>query len=485
MNDVKVWSTPAISNDKILPTTLPPDVPTVEMTARACRGEYVPLSFCVRSSVPLVGLNVERCDGLDCCLDIRYVKCWWQGGDKSVVQKHPTFTPELLLKDPGLVTVDMEAKRNVIRRPVQDATELQPIYLEAGCTQQYWVTVKVPNDARAGIWNMELRISSRGNTLRTIPIKIDVLPFDLEDSPVEQAMFYTGRLLAPGQPVQTESNWKTREQYRDDMINMLAHGITTPICYQTDDGQLEEVIRIRQEVGMKTDPLYLCGGRENRAYTDSNDHPECKDLKINVLKKRLFFNRLGINELFFYGVDEAAGPDLIKQRRGWEAIHETGGKVFVASYKTDSLELVGDLLDVAIIQDKCVEQIPQWHAHGKKVWLYGNPQVVAEYPETYRRNYGLQLLADGWNGSVPFAYQHTQGLTIWDDFDHRIRDHAFTYPTIDRPINTRQWEGFLAGIYDIRYAATLLKLGGMVPPIDGRDLDEVRSEMIDNILIIK
>ena len=111
INEVNIWSVPPISDDKILPDTPAPDEPTTNMFARGCRGQYIPLSFCIRSSQSLVGLKAEVVNenkSLGLNANIRYVKCWWQAGDDNSYKSKPTFTPELLLKDPGLVVVDME-----------------------------------------------------------------------------------------------------------------------------------------------------------------------------------------------------------------------------------------------------------------------------------------------------------------------------------------------------------------------------------------
>ena len=40
----------------------------------------------------------------------------------------------------------------------------------------------------------------------------------------------------------------------------------------------------------------------------------------------------------------------------------------------------------------------------------------------------------------------------------RSRDHAFTYPTSDGVIDTIAWQGFRAGVDDVRYVTTLENL---------------------------
>ncbi|KKK92664.1 hypothetical protein LCGC14_2700690, partial [marine sediment metagenome] len=254
---VKVWSVAPISSEKILPTTQAPRSPRVRMTARACRGQYVPLSFCVRSSEPLVGLRVETTypDGWEVVVHI--VKCWWQSNDKTGKHGRPVFTPELLLKDTALVVPDMDDKRNIIRRPVQDATKLQPIYLPANTTQQYWITFHISDDAPAAAYPLHVQLRSRNVLLGTYPIEIEVLPFELEQPDVDCGVYCVSILAESNDKPQIGARMsRTKDRYRAEMENLARHGITSPTFDQPLDDFFEEAIEIRREAGIKVDPLY-------------------------------------------------------------------------------------------------------------------------------------------------------------------------------------------------------------------------------------
>ena len=481
-NEVKVWTTPAISDDKIFPDTLPPNNPQVKMTARACRGQHVPFSVCVRSGKPLVGLMAKGTKGSDWGLGIRYVACWWQGRDRGVKKTEPTFTPELLLHDLGLFSVDMQTKTNQVRERIEDANELQPIYLEADYTQQYWVTIHVPEDAAEGTYNMYVALRCQGIEIAMLPIVVNVLPFDLLEPATDRSIYYTGRLAEVVAEPQTESIWKTEQQYRAELKDMYAHGVTTPNCYQQpDDPLFERAIEIRREVGLKVDPLYMLGGRQSSTGWCINDPLDLMTKQRDVSEIRRKLAWLGIHDAYFYAIDECPVDKLKRQKPAWEAVREAGGKIHAAC-NSKIIPVLGELQNLAIIRTSSASFIPQWHELGTKVWLYSNPQAVEEYPETYRRNYGLQLEADGFDGCCPFAFQHKKGATIWNDQDDVICDHAITYPAVNGVIDTIQWEGFYEGGVDLRYLATLLALGGTAPPFEGRDLYEVREETIDMIL---
>ncbi len=85
--------------------------------------------------------------------------------------------------------------------------------------------------------------------------------------------------------------------------------------------------------------------------------------------------------------------------------------MFVAvSGNQNAVDIVGDLLDVAIFADSLnTTQAAKWHSYGKKIFSYANPQVGVENPEIYRKNYGFALWNAGYDGAMDYAYQHRYG----------------------------------------------------------------------------
>ena len=84
-----VYSTPAITNDPILPWTDIPPKPSDVLAVRACRGEYEPASFVAYPIEDDLTVEVSATDlkgpagaiGSD-RVDIRVVKCWYRAGGK-------------------------------------------------------------------------------------------------------------------------------------------------------------------------------------------------------------------------------------------------------------------------------------------------------------------------------------------------------------------------------------------------------------------
>jgi len=187
------------------------------------------------------------------------------------------------------------------------------------------------------------------------------------------------------------------------------------------------------------------------------------------------------------------GAAVAAERPAWQTVHDNGGKMFVAG-DTDLIDLVPDLLDVAVIGGSLnTTQAALWHSQGKLIYNYGNPQVGVENPEIYRKNYGFALWNAGYDGSMDFSYQHKYG-DIWNDFDSQerhYRDHVFAYPTSNGVIDTIEWEGFREGVDDTRYVASLIKKEGsntsareiISSGLSGNeDMATLRKEVIEQIL---
>jgi hypothetical protein len=108
--------------------------------------------------------------------------------------------------------------------------------------------------------------------------------------------------------------------------------------------------------------------------------------------------------------------------------------------------------------------------------------VGIEDPNLYRRNYGIRAWQFGYDGVMPYAYQHAMH-SIWDDFDDpQFRDHVFAYPTSNGVIDTLAWEGFKEGVGDVRYLSTLLSLQGRFPSSDiDRLINNIKSDLTSSL----
>jgi len=472
----------AITNAKILPDTFPiAGRIGTELRLSACTGEYEPTSFALCALDDVRGMKVSATELKSgphtipaTAVDIRVVKCWFQAGTRIWGTKNLVLTPELLLKDDGLVRVDREKKENRLRTPdasghnsyvlisgkhtvigdiqPRDAETLQPVDIPPFTTRQFWVTVHVPDDAAAGNYEGTISLQPANTRPCEMKLRLRVLPFALEEPALRYSIYYRGRIRKGGEG-SISSEWKSPRQYEAEMRDMLAHGVAYPTVYQGyDEKLLARLFDMRQKAGLPREALYtlgICTGNPSGG-------AELRALQQGVRKWIRMAKHYGYDEVYIYGLDEAKGERLKSQRPAWKAVRDVGGKVFVACSR-GTFEAMGDLLDLAVYAGPpLAEEAKRFHSVGHRIFCYANPQVGIEEPETYRRNFGLLLWKAGYDGAMDYAYQHAFGH-IWNDFDHpTYRDHNFTYPTVDGVIDTIQWEGFREGVDDVRYLTTLL-----------------------------
>jgi hypothetical protein len=521
--NMMVYEVPAISNTRILPTKLSlVGALAEEIQVSGCRGEYETASVVIYPLEPVRNLLITASDlhgpggrikPND--IDVKLVKVWYQAG-RSISDLHnKQLTPELLLNDDALVQVDEQAEANYLRSTAEDGSEryilasgttstelmkvrpidaktLQPISLPALRSQQYWITVEIPDDLPAGTYSGELTITAEGSEPMHLPLSVHIHPFDLAPSPLIYSLYYRGRLTWDDQPTIT-SEQRSQQQYLAEMRNLAEHGVLHPTIYQGwDETLLPRALTLRKQAGISDDILFTLG----LSTGSPSDKYSLAILSYQVKQWLTLARQHGYEELYVYGIDEAIGERLNAQQAAWKAVQDTGAGTFVAGYK-GLFEAMGSLLNIAVLAGKPdPEEAKKFHSVGSRVLAYAFPQVGPEEPETYRRNYGLVLWQAGFDGAMNYAYQHGFGH-VWNDFDSTsYRDHNFAYPTIDGVVSTVQFAGYREARDDVRYMATLLEAIDMctkpqvradaqkfVDTLDPRgDPYDIRHQMVQHIL---
>lgn len=497
-----------LSSETIRPYAIPASQRRLSTDIKmvVCAGEYEPASFVIQPFFADVDdLKPEPTDlrGANGAIprsnvDVRVVKCWYVGGEGEVTSYlcKKVFTPELLLKDDSLVKVDTRAKENylaldfpdgrkyvciskekhdmpsvpgVAEFPVRDSPSLLPVHIPKGVNKQFWVTVKVPESASPGIYSGAIALNAKGVPVGELTLSIRVLPFRLARPYYISSIYYKGELTVSGKgKIGTKWASKNPAQYANEMANLFAHGVFNPTLYVRWRGFDEELIArtlaIRTEAGMGGQPLFTFGQTTPVCSTKR----ELEQLRADAKRYVDFCKSHGATEVYFYGKDEAKGQGLTDQRKSWEAIRAAGGKIFVAGYRKGAhqvhgkgggnFELMGDIQDVLVCAGyPSKEEADRWHSVGHKILCYGNPQTGIEDPEIYRRNFGLLLWQQDYDGAMDHAYQVSYRHT-WNDFDDSgFRDENMTFATADGVIDTIEWEGYREGVDDVRYLTTLIE----------------------------
>ena len=468
-----------ITTARALPDCFP-DVPGEAgrgLTLAGCRGEYESASFAVYARQDLQNVKLEMDDLRSgsyilprSSFEPYVVKCWYQAGrDVMFHDGVKRLVPELLLKDDALVKVDIENEHNSVRstaedgstsylpasekdpkaleglRPI-DASTLQPVTIPKETLRQFWLTLLIPADAAPGKYTGSVMVSADGIAAVDIPIEVDVHAFKLSQPKLIYSIYYPGK-LNPDDPTGTiAAHYKSEEQYRAELSDMLAHGVRYPNLWQAhSSGLVPRALQLRKEAGLPNDMLFI------------NSPPGAPASAAGtVMGWRQLTADYGYKDIYLYGLDEAHGNLLRIQKPSWENVQKAGGKMFASAWKEDPFEVMGSRLNVLVWSGGAQpEKAKKWHSVGSKIFCYSNPQVGVEEPLLYRYNFGLALWKADYDGAMDFAYQWAYGH-IWNDFDsERFRDHCFAYPTVNGVVGTIQWEGFREGVDDVRYINTL------------------------------
>lgn len=452
-----------INSDRVYPNTIPDMKKSGStVTVTLCPGEFEPASIAIWSPRKLKNVRVKA-RRLKNWIDIRWVKCWYQGGQRNPLHNGKRYLrPELLLKNPQLVAVDHTTQSNIYPHKTHesdiviaprstcyykpDAKKLQALdELQPGKSQQVWLTVKAPKNCKPGTYKTIIEFCADGVKTVKVPIKIKVLDFKLQPSKLIHGVYAT-----------IWSNPVLKDVIMSRLKNLYDHGVNYPTvrCETPMNNDLHTILSRMKSVGFPQDKVFIHTDYQF-SYKRNGKLPTTEQVKERARAYLKTTKQFGIKDVYLYLSDEAKKAKLRAEKRVVDAMHEVGAKSFVAVMRNFYKD--GSFIDAPVVEGCPVGQdlVDKIHTNGGLILSYNNPQCGAEVPETYRRNYGLLLWSCNFDGSMDYAYW-SQFKDVWDDFDTPIfRDHNMIYPTANGGIDTIQWEGWREGVDDCRYLATL------------------------------
>ncbi len=510
-------------NDKRLPYMVPADgKATKTISMAAALGEYESASFMlypeteikefhlVPSDLRLAGDAKAVIKAAD--IDISVVKAWhapagsWIG--VFIGEARPELIPELILHDDSLVRVDHLRRTNELRidypdgaryvdiigededfdpfvEPVRDAKTLCPLDLPKEEFKQFWLTVKVPEDVKAGTYTGTVKMTVKGDEVGTLSIELRVHPFKLPlprtryDISKEYitSIMYGSKL--PRMVNTARSLPAAEKRFKAICESFASHNFLNadgPGDFAADDPDDYALrgLKIMQMAGLSCRPLFngdaapagwlaafsnrqikgadLTPEKQPKFFKEQMDaHKAATDRDIAILKKYL-----GHTECYFYGYDEAGLWGERQQLPFWRYLHEQGGRT-VTTGGDPTLSYVGDLNDHAL--NIVEERSRAWHGGGARATVYAAPYIGPENPYVARRNRGLRNWFANFDGIYDVFLDEWRG-NPWNEFFKRgqqFRHLCCVYPTQDGIISTLAWEGMREAIDDVRYI-TLLRL---------------------------
>lgn len=527
---------PAISAIRRVPDSLPPDGSLeARINLIAAQGEFEPASFVLAPLVDTAKLEVKATalTGPKGTIpvenvDIKIVKCWWQPATAwNSYFNDPSgreLVPDLLLNDDTLIKVDLEKKEHYLRvdypdgpehvwisyqypassrierehrfdyykEPVADSPVLLPLKLTAGRAQQFWVTVKVPETAKAGFYEGKITLTADGVPSGQIALRVDVLPFALPDPktyydldrPFIVTMDGLGTLKTEldnfgDDRQQAEKRLSTiYKNQRDHNIfnysglhllsyNKYFHKVILARVME-DDTMLSDLVRqleLIHEAGFRPPLIAAAQGdisaRVTRAEEEGAQHFD-ENIAASAKLLDLVEKILGHRDVYFWGRGEPSRAGLLEQFEGFTALHDVGIKIGQEA-KPWHLDVAGHLEDLVNLGGNYYDRqyTASWHALGQRVLSYASPHPGAENPELSRRAHGMMLYKmwfDGTKNNVWVSYRQSW-LDFWNPYGYRI---CMIYPTRDGVVNTIAWEGFREGIDDVRYATKLKQVAAEI-----------------------
>ena len=426
----------------IYPNSVPrPKDLTRPLGCFACPGKCDPMTVAVRSLKDLKGLtcSVSDLSGPEkipaASVDIRSVKCWPQRLGSSWGTEWRVM-PELL-----------EAKR------VVDVSH--------NTTQEFWLTIRVPESAKPGVYRGTATIVATNGGKASIPMTVDVLPFTLERNERPVGMYWYEHKVA-GTPV--------RDVHVKDMVE---HGMSAAAIghifpeVRNENGKIvldaSKLTKFLQEIkrlgigGPLPYHTSTLTSKIKRVFPGKSKE-EYDALYVEATRQlQDISSRPDTPQLLYYPVDEIGNAD----DRGRQAHDECalvtsvpGAVSYITVNNYAAGEKWGDTFDIWCGNiEYTAEQEKALLGKGKRYMRYG-PAYLNDARKA-RNSCGFGFYRRPAEAMYYWHYQCYQG-DPYNDFDGGCRDHCAAYPSENSElIPTIDWESLREGVDDMRYIATL------------------------------
>ncbi len=407
----------------------------------ACPGEYEPMAVALRSLVPLTKVTCRVTDLTgpatipSAAVEVRTVTCWPQRFGSSWSTEWRVM-PELL----------------ELRRQID---------VPADTTQEFWLTIHVPEAAKAGVYRNTVVLSAENAGKTEIPMSVEVLPFKLRPSERAVGMYWY-------------EHWVAGTPQRDAQVqDMLAHRMTTLTMghlfpeIRNDGGKpkldVAELLRFLQELrrmGIQGPIPYHTSGlmtRLRRAFP-GRSQDEYDALYVESTRQlEAVSARDDTPRLLYYPVDEIGNSDA----RGKKANHECalvarvpGATSYITVNNYAGGEKWGDTFDIWCGNiEYTSEQEGRLLARKKRYMRYGSAYL--NDARKARNSCGLGFYRRPAEAMFYWHYQAYRG-DPFNDFDGGSRDWCAVCPGVGGElIPTIDWESLREGVDDMRYIATL------------------------------
>ena len=462
-----------------------------DLSAFLTQGEYEPVWLGVYGLEDLRGIKLT----VDVAeapfeVEVRYMHFWPQR--TRWWNRKWYMTPELLLPC-------RDGKKTV---PTNGGVlEERPFELQAGGTAAFWLTLKTNSKAHGGTYQATVNISSEGRPTLTLPLKVEILPFELRRPKNRNWLIYCDAEMNTGRGMLPVWELMTDEQLRLLLRDFAEHGITglvdVPLKIDISDmrsgkvnvdaSDLRRIVALSQQVGL--DGPFVC--RPNTHLWKIRDAigvncdpaqgqwPAALKSGVTAVARAAAAETADIPCRWFYqGADERnsshtwAIQDFQCWRAGGVNTYATSGDLgYIAQARIDAPCFHPGAFDTEeksqSVQDFCAKT-------GREFWWYGTGSYVnpvLQEAQMFSNRYGAGYLFWKTNAKAQVSWTFYRAQEDpFNDFDG-IRDNkgepkdaATAYLHLQRPrdwstyqgtIPTIAWESLREGVDDYKYLYTL------------------------------
>ena len=429
----------------------------------AAIGEYEPAAFLVYGYKTLPGFSIsvsdfenENGDILPRTIVDQKVVAYlprngWNAIYYSNVQQN---VPDLLVNSETTCNLAPGAAM-----PEADAKTIQPVNITPNIAKHFWFTVKVPQDAKPGLYQAMASAKSAGVEIGKFPIQLRVYPFTLPAPKTNYDRKRDFMAIVVGETTNLKTVGEAR--HKANLQNAIAHNINHPVIQAANANDLKKDLAIRKDLGMDLKgsviALYPDNGTLMTAPDKVSALPVGRD-PYNAVNHVLatFKSAAGHTDLYFYGATASLLGNDAAAAKVWLDIVRKGAKVITTGNSEDAYTLpILDLLHARAYYPSYLEA-EKWHAMQGRLISCGK-QLVVFNPDIMRRFFGVTLYRENHDGF--FLASFSGNPNVWtQDRTGIYHRQNLSYPTASgTPINTIAYEALREGLDDIRYI-TLLRM---------------------------
>lgn len=320
-----------------------------------------------------------------------------------------------------------------------------PQFLVKGYTRQYYLLFDIPAGSRSGVKKGRLILSGRDIPETILPVRVNVLPFQLPELDSKQYAAMYAPFADGGAFLLTPKRADLDMRQLRDMRRHNMNSILFPARYrdkQTFEKNYLEINRKLDAAGFPRNPIPL-------------HEPALNQKTVREILEVV--QRTGLREILFYPVDEPVFGRQKFAAQIYPEIKKVPGARTYCTVAQQDIDLFGDSVDYRVYMVTGSHKFEpdrirrECERSGKIFWWYSNS--AREYPGANRNKSGFFAWRSGGTGQLFWAYCNANDP--FSDFNGGSNDHCAVYIFNDKIYSTIQWEAIREGLDDLRYLSVL------------------------------